>query len=84
MTTTTITYDKGDYFDMLDALRSLAVKAAGVEGADSVGAFHPIPTGDYRESGQFSSLSEYLDDFAGVLQTFLHAEGDELEGWEAA
>jgi hypothetical protein len=86
MTTTQVhvTYDESDYYDMLDALRSLAVKAAGVEGATDVGAFHPITTGDYREFGQFSSLSEFLDDFAGVLQTFLHAEGDELEGWHAA
>lgn len=80
MATTTYT----DYAAMLNALRDLAVKAAGVEGADSVGAFHPIPTGDYREFGEFSSLSGFLDDFADVLGDFLTDEAEELEGWHAS
>lgn len=84
MATTTITYDTGDYADMLDALRSLAVKAAGVEGATDVGAFFAIRKAGQYTSGEFSSLSEWLDDFASTLQDFLSAEGEELEGWEAA
>lgn len=73
-----------DYAEMLTHLRLLAQAAAGVEGADDIGAFHPISNPDkYRAYGEFSSLSEFLDDFADVLQDFLAAEGEELEGWEA-
>lgn len=78
MTTTTT------YVEMLEALRTLANKAAGVEGADDVGAFHPIPMADkYRAYGEFSSLCEFLDDFADVLGDFLAESGDEIEGWQA-
>lgn len=72
-----------NYAEMLTHLRETAAAAAGVEGADSVGAFHPIPNGSYRSYGEFSSLSEYLDDFADVLQDFLREDGEELETWSA-
>ena len=79
MTTTTT-----NYAELLDDLRSLAARAAGVEGADDIGAFHPIVMPDkYRAYGEFSSLSEFLDDFADVLEEFLDENGDELEGWHA-
>lgn len=71
------------YAGMLEALVKSAQDAAGVEGGDAVGAFHPIPTGEYRGYGEFSSLSEFLDDFADVLQDFLDSDGEELEGWSA-
>lgn len=81
MATTTYT----NYAEMLNALRDLAVKAAGVEGANDIGAFQRI-TRTYMTLayGEFSNLSEWLDDFADVLQDFLAAEGEELEGWHAA
>lgn len=73
-----------NYAEMLEALRALANKAAGVEGADVIGAFHPIAMVDkYRAYGEFSSLSEWLDDVADTLQDFLSENADELEGWHA-
>lgn len=79
MTTTTTTYA-----DLLDDIRSLVTRAAGVEGADDIGAFHPIPMPDkYRAYGEFSSLSEFLDDFADVLMSFLDENIDELETWHS-
>lgn len=78
----TTTYD--NYAEMLEDLRVLIVKAAGVEGASDIGAFHPIRRSYMtRGFGEFSNLSEYLDDFADVLQDFLAAEGEELEAWDA-
>lgn len=81
---TTTEFD--NYAEMLTALRDLAVKAAGVEGASDVGAFYPIPTGrgPVRGPGEFSDLSEFLDNFADALQDFLSDEGDEVETWDAA
>lgn len=80
MTTTTYT----DFATMLEALRELASQAASVEGADDVGAFHPIPMPDkYRAYGEFSSLSEFLDDFADVLQAFVDENIDEIGTWSA-
>jgi hypothetical protein len=80
---TTTKYD--NYALMLDALRELAVKAAGVEGADTIGEFVPIGKfGEIQAYGVASDLSEWLDDFADRLLDFLDSdEGDEIESWEA-
>lgn len=84
MTTTHLT-NFTNFAEMLQHLRETAAAAAGVEGADDIGAFLPIAKlGQRREIGEFSSLSEFLDDFADALAEFLASEdGDEIEGWDA-
>lgn len=85
MATTTlpaITFN--NYADMLCALRDMLTIAAGVEGASDIGAFFPIAKpGESRGYGNFSDLSEWLDDVADALQDFLAENGEELEGWDA-
>lgn len=80
----TITYPS--YAEMLNDLRDLAATAAGVEGADAIGAFFPLAkAGQSRAYGEFSSLSEFLDDFADAIQDFLASgEGSETESWDAS
>lgn len=75
-----------NFADMLGELSAFASKAAGIEGADSVGAFIPIGKfGQSRGFGEFSSLSEWLDDIADTIDDFLaSSEGDEVGSWEAA
>ncbi len=81
MTTTT---EFNNYAEMLTALKELAHRAGGVEGADTIGAFIPVGRLDaFRSSlGDFSNLSEWLDDIGDTIQEFLDSdEGDEVEGW---
>lgn len=77
MTTTTT-----NYADMLQDIRERLTKAAGVECSDEIGAFLPIRKyNTARGMGEFSSLSEWLDDVADTLADFLAEEGEELEDW---
>lgn len=83
MATTTLT-NFDNFADMLTHLRETAAAAAGVEGADDVGCLLPIRKyNQSRAMGEFSTLSEWLDDVADTLQDFLAEEGDEIEGWSA-
>ena len=79
---TTTTYS--NYAEMLTALRDLAVKAAGVEGAVDIGSFIPIGKFGTSRGYEFSDLSQWLDDFADTLQEFLADERDEVETWDAS
>jgi hypothetical protein len=74
---------KQTYGELLQELSNLAIKAAEVEGADTVGAFLPIGQfGVSRQYGEFSSLQEWLGDFGAVLEGFLCShEGEEIEDW---
>lgn len=53
------------------------------EGVDEVGAFHPIPRTDTsRGYGEFSSLSEWLQDIVEVLDEYTQGRGeDDLAGY---
>jgi hypothetical protein len=71
-----------DYASMLEHLRETLQAAAGVEGADTLGALFPLSMeGRSRRYGEFSSLGEWLDDVADTLEGFLSDYGDEVEGW---
>lgn len=82
MATTTLT-NFTNFAEMLEHLRDTLVAAAGVEGADDIGAFFSIRKAGYSTSGEFSSLSEWLDDIADALQDFVVEERDEIESWDA-
>lgn len=73
-----------NYKEMLEQLSSGAMAASYVAGADDVGAFCPIrKIGEGVTYGQFSSLREYLEDFADVLNEWLTTdEGEEMETWD--
>lgn len=74
-----------DYATMLEGIRETIARAAGVVGADSIGALLPIAK--YETShpwGEFSNLSEWLDDVADTLQDFITENRDEIETWIAS
>lgn len=78
------TTEATDYATMLEGVREMIARAAGVEGASDIGAFFPIAkAGQYRTPFEMSSLSEWLDDVADALQDFVDENLDEIEGWQA-
>lgn len=82
--TTTADLKFDNFAEMLTEVRAFIARAAGVEGAGDIGALLPIRKyGESRQMGEFSNLSEWLDDVADTLQDFLAEDGEELETWHA-